>query len=37
MIIFLAACNSGNGEQFNPKVEQEKATKVIKSVFILIR
>lgn len=33
MIIFLAACNGGNGEQFDPKVEQEKATKVIKSVL----
>lgn len=30
--IFLAACN-GSGNQFDPKVEQEKATKVMNSVL----
>jgi hypothetical protein len=29
---FLAACNGG-GNQFNPKIEQEKATKVMNSVL----
>jgi hypothetical protein len=29
---FLAACN-GSGNQFNPKIEQEKATKVMNSVL----
>ncbi|SMQ86577.1 hypothetical protein SAMN05444673_6568 [Bacillus sp. OV166] len=29
---FLAACN-GSGNQFDPKVEQEKATKVMNSVL----